>query len=159
MARAATLPPSAKSGSLLMAQPGHADPAAQCPLSGEERKTSARSEYFRVGPGADLLTSNCTKPRRIRRGFAAGVSLTNQPMFVGPLGITGVATSPRVLQADAYVVALGSLTRWISPRNLSRAEIRARRACWRLRTGSRRVQDRTAVRSEFPDPTRCAGRD
>jgi len=30
------------------AQPGHADPAAQCPLSGEERKASARSEYFRL---------------------------------------------------------------------------------------------------------------
>jgi hypothetical protein len=29
-------------------QPGHADPTAQCPLSGEERKTSARSEYFRL---------------------------------------------------------------------------------------------------------------
>jgi hypothetical protein len=36
--------------SLFMAQPGNADPAAQCPLSGEERKTSARSEYSAFDP-------------------------------------------------------------------------------------------------------------
>jgi hypothetical protein len=33
--------------SLLLALFGHAKRVAQCPLSGEERKTSARSEHFR----------------------------------------------------------------------------------------------------------------
>jgi hypothetical protein len=32
----------------LLARNGHANRVAQCPLSGEERKTSARNEYFRL---------------------------------------------------------------------------------------------------------------
>jgi hypothetical protein len=34
----------------LMAQSRHADLTAQCPLSGEERKTSARREYSGFDP-------------------------------------------------------------------------------------------------------------
>lgn len=38
----------------LLALNGHAAVVAVRPLLGEQRKTFARSEYFRVGPNADM---------------------------------------------------------------------------------------------------------
>jgi hypothetical protein len=40
---------------LVLAAPnGHADPIERCPLLGEQRKTSALSEYFAFGPEPDM---------------------------------------------------------------------------------------------------------
>jgi hypothetical protein len=44
----ALTPADATGVGLLVAQNGQADSSAECPLSGEQRKTSARSEYFRL---------------------------------------------------------------------------------------------------------------
>jgi hypothetical protein len=135
-----------------LAQHDRASPGKQ----NNDRFAPEAAVRLRSASDPHLPMSNRTKPRRVRCGSRrglAGQSIQALSTLASPLGARVSKSMPigsRLWQPDA---------RWIRQRNLLRAEVRARRAYWRLRTVARRVQDRTAVRSGFPGPTRCAGWD